>query len=544
MMKKGFSFLLAIMMIITLFAGCGASVLLEEAADPASSVYDAAAQSHAGLMPLDGELPLTIAITFEGNGGTPEYQEILADLQADDTYVLRSQPEEPTREHHVFAGWFTARVGGVELSDVEFSFSYDSPRVFYARWRSHSPVFPMLFDANGGFPALQPVVTNAGSDVTFGNLLTDPRVVVPMHPDGYEFLGWSRTADNDPADIILATALWTEAEVTANPMVFAVWDISYDVGPGRMPMNFRGNGGIPNNQEVVAWISQWTTFGNMSTDPTVVRPERDGYEFLGWSASEDGSTGIIPANTPWTPDSPRTVWAQWGGSFWDSGFGMNFRGNGGTPADQPRSVWIGGYGNNPIDISFGNLINGFVNPEVTAPTREGYRFLGWSNTEDGSSGIIASSTHWDQFSQWIPSHPVAWTVWAQWEVDRPIQLTRASLFEFQPQAVGAEPSSLMTTVRNTAATWSDPLMVRLTGANASNFEFTHLQCPIPQMHRPLRDIWTGIGTSFVIPNIEPGGSTEFRLRTVPGLPAGTHTATVTVVGRGVSESFDLVIEVR
>jgi len=125
-----------------------------------------------------------------------------------------------------------------------------------------------------------------------------------------------------------------------------------------------------------------------------------------------------------------------------------------------------------------------------------------------------------------------------------IQLNRDGVFEFRPyQAARRTGSSLMTTVRNTSTSWSDPLMVRLTGANASSFEFTHLQCSIPQTYRPLRDIWTGIGTSFVIPNIEPGGTTEFRLRVLPDLPAGTHTATVTVAGRGVSESFDLVIEV-
>jgi len=639
MMKEGFKrrtiFLLAIMMVIALLVGCGTSVLPEESAELASSVSDATSQGLTEGMPLDEEV-----------------------------------------------------------------------------------LFPMIFDANGGAPAFQPVMAQIGSSVTFGTLVTDPRVVIPVHPDNYQFLGWSRTADNDLAGVIPHTELWTEA--TAAQMVYAVWCMR--IGhpyPEPMQMNFMGNGGVPENQEVTALISShWTTFGSMNTNPVVMMPTREGVRFLGWSASEDGSTGIISDNTPWALDSPRTVWAQWeakvgcvgipsiaiafdsngGGDpefqviladwqendeifvlrsqpaaltrehhvfvgwftarvggvelsdieftyssprvfyarwhshspvfqmifdanggfpvlqpvvaqvgssvtfgsleteprvvrpvhpdnhlflgwsrtaddprgvipaselwtaetaaqvvyavweetyiFWDFGFLMNFRGNGGIPDEQATFAWVGGSGNRPLTITFGNLINWAVHPTVVAPVREGYRFLGWSNTEDGSTGIIAPSTHWDQFSQWIPStSSLAWTVWAQWEANQPIQLSRNGVFEFAPQSVGGAGRSLVTTVSNTGAASTGNLSARLSGANASSFEFTHILCTIPRAHPAFRALGEASTRSFSIPNLAPGEETEFRLRAVPNLPAGRHIATVTVSGGGFSESFDIVIVV-
>jgi len=321
--KQGISCLLVLVMVVTLLVGCGTSVLPEESAAEASSVYDATLQSYVGAVPMDGELPLTITITFNGNGGIPEYQEILADLQADNTYVLRSQPEPAIYQSNHFVGWFA--ISGEFLEVVELS--YDGPRTFYARWRFYGGILPMIFDGNGGTPAVQPVVFKAGSDVRFGDLfspffLANPSVVTPFHPDGYQFLGWSRTADNDPTAVIPATELWTET--TAAQVVYAVWEEEY--------------------------------------------------------------------------------------VFWTRGFRMDFRGNGGMPTDQLRTVVILGSGNDPILITFDDLINWRIHPAVVTPVREGYRFLGWSNTEDGSTGIIAPNRH--IFPLW--SDP--WIVWAQWEV--------------------------------------------------------------------------------------------------------------------------------
>ena len=128
-----------------------------------------------------------------------------------------------------------------------------------------------------------------------------------------------------------------------------------------------------------------------------------------------------------------------------------------------------------------------------------------------------------------------------------IELNRDSIFEFPSRAVGATPSQLITTVRNISNTSPGPLTVRLSGADASSFEFRYISCnnlrPHPD-HKPVfRDLPNA--TSFTIPNLEPGEAIEFIMRPRLNLPAGRHTATVTVSGGGgIWETFDVVFEVR
>ena len=128
-----------------------------------------------------------------------------------------------------------------------------------------------------------------------------------------------------------------------------------------------------------------------------------------------------------------------------------------------------------------------------------------------------------------------------------IELNRDSIFEFPSRAVGATPSQLITTVRNISNTSPGPLTARLSGANADSFEFRYISCnnlrPHPD-HKPVfRDLPNA--SFFTIPNLAPGEAIEFIMRPRLNLPAGIHTATVTVSGGGgIWESFDVVFEVR
>jgi len=286
------------------------------------------------------EPPRPIAISFDANGGTnPDYQVILADW--DDVleeFVLRTNPPaEPERTNFNFVGWFTVsgQTGGQSLAQV-MPFIYSSARNFYARW---TPVtdntVPMVFDGNGGTPALQPVMAQVGPAVQFGTMVTTPAVSIPTHPDGYLFLGWSRVNDNDPDYIIAPNTTWNAAAAAAYPVVFAVWcdDLEYPP-PIPFPMNFMGNNGVPGDQAVVAMIRPDTTFGTLNPNPPVIDPIRTNYRFLGWSLSPVTGSAIIPDNTPWDTYSASTVYAQWTpGGYPDPTINITFYGNGGaTPA--------------------------------------------------------------------------------------------------------------------------------------------------------------------------------------------------------------------
>ena len=319
--------------------------------------------------------PPYIAIAFYAPNSDQVRQVILADLQADGvTYVLRTPgPVDPNHTDPVndFVGWYTA--GGVALADVQ-PFTYESPRVFHARWDSETEPFAMWFVGNGGNPAEQVVTAQVGDGVTFGTLQTYPRVVTPRHPSGYAFLGWSTTPDGA---VIPAGTIWDLATATEYPIVYAQWDPDDTDPRPEITMHFRGNGAP--DQTVLAYIAENATFGTLDTNPVVVRPEHpNGYRFLGWSRGQNDSN-IISDNAPWSNAwftvSYRTVWAQWapGPDVFPEYVEIAFHGNGGSPARQPILAEL-----NDTSTFFGSLL-----AQPYAPYRYGYTFRGWYTAPEG-----------------------------------------------------------------------------------------------------------------------------------------------------------------
>jgi len=125
-----------------------------------------------------------------------------------------------------------------------------------------------------------------------------------------------------------------------------------------------------------------------------------------------------------------------------------------------------------------------------------------------------------------------------------IQLNFDGVFEFAPRPVGDIAGAIIVAPRNVSNISPGFLVVRLTGENASSFEFTHISCPVYGVDGVFRRLQTPVSL-FVRSNLEPGEFAEAILRPRPDLSAGTHTATVEVRGGfGISETFDVVIEVQ
>jgi len=431
--------------------------------------------------------PITIAFYGNGNTGGPDHQAIVANPQGTSpnvVYTLVSQPVGVTRTNYDFLGWYSDC--GLNFEDID-PFTFISPRVFRARWEGDTESMAMWFVGNGGNPAEQVVTVQVGEGVTFATLQAYPRVVTPLHPNRYEFLGWSTTQDGS-SGIIPPGTVWTDESPR---IVYAQWDPDGDDPRTEVPMNFRGNtGNAADDQAVMVFVTQGMTFGTLDTNPVVVRPEHpSGYRFLGWSRDQAPGSPIIGANTNWSNiafnNSYRTVWAQWGPGpdIFPEYVEVAFHGNGGSPARQPilaeltatstfmtylveqpytptrygytflgwftapvdgeelvagrpltfhgqREFWAqwesnsipmwfvgnGGAPENQVvtvlicadDTStFGNLT---TNPRVVTPRHpDGYLFLGWSASEDNSTGIIAPTTTWTETSPRI--------VYAQWDPD-------------------------------------------------------------------------------------------------------------------------------
>lgn len=164
--------------------------------------------------------------------------------------------------------------------------------------------------------------------------------------DGYAFGGWYGNADGTGTRVEQITN--TD---TGNKTYYAKWNekysITYDLKGGVDPSN-------PGEYTV-----ETETF-------TLVNPEREGYDFAGWSGTgldgEDNQSVTIQKGS--TGD--RTYTAHWTGKSYKA------------TLDAKGDQFADGAGTTTTTYTYGN---GEALPDVT---RDGYTFAGWCNSADGS----------------------------------------------------------------------------------------------------------------------------------------------------------------
>lgn len=125
--------------------------------------------------------------------------------------------------------------------------------------------------------------------------------------------------------------------------------------------NANGGSGAPSAQTT-------DTSGKLLIPSTL--PTKPGYTFLNWNDSSDGSGyEYIPGNT-YTFTQSKTLYAI----FVSNVANLTYRGNGGTNVPQFKY------------LAYGEVTR--ITQKV--PTRSGYRFIGWAETEEEANAGIVS----------------------------------------------------------------------------------------------------------------------------------------------------------
>ncbi len=197
-----------------------------------------------------------------------------------------------------------------------------SNKTYTAVWKSNNPQkYNVTFDANGG--TFEDGSSTKTQTVEEGNKPTEPKA--PTR-DGYTFVGWD-------SEISL---------VTGNKTYKAVWEKVLE----KYNITFDANGGKFNDNKETKVIV--TTEGQKPQVPE--NPTRDGYIFSGW----DKEIAEANANTTYT-----AVWEKEKATYQ-----ITFDADGGTFED--------GKDKQVVDTLEGN-----VPEEPKAPTKKGYKFVGW-----------------------------------------------------------------------------------------------------------------------------------------------------------------------
>ena len=287
---------------------------------------------------------------------------VVADLtQAFGTAV--TAPTAPTKLGHTFGGWYS---DAALNNPYVFSTMPAQNTTLYAKWIADN--FTISFEENGGS-------TVANITQAFGTT-----VVAPTAPtkEGHAFGGWY-------ADVALTTAYTFTTMPAQNTTLYAKWTVN------NYTISFEENGG-----SVIADLTQ--AFGTAVTAPTA--PTKLGHTFGGWYSD-------AALNNPYVfstmPAQNITVYAKW---IADN-YTISFEENGGTAVTD-------------ITQAFGTTV---VAP--TAPTKEGYVFVGWYSD-------IALTTAYTFTT--MPAQNT--TLYAKWDYDT-YTLTYMNVDDLMPDQIKA-----------------------------------------------------------------------------------------------------------
>jgi uncharacterized repeat protein (TIGR02543 family) len=295
-------------------------------------------------------------VTFESHGGSG----VEAVTAGEGAAV--EEPAAPTREGHVFAGWFSSAEGGA-LYDWPHTLAADV--TMHAHWQEETPgPYTITFDSQQG-SAVDPVAAAPGTLV--------PRPGDPAR-EGYAFQGWRSSAEGG---ILYA---WPHA-LNADITMYARW---------------RENTAPPPAEHTLAFDSQ----GGSAVDPVtavpgtlVARPGdplREGYAFQGWFSSAEG--GALCA-WPHALNADITMYARWRDSAQPppTEYTLTFDSREGSAVD-------------PVRAAAGILV-----ARPGDPLREGYSFQGWFSSAEG--GTLCAWPHAlnadvTMYAHWQKTHTI------------------------------------------------------------------------------------------------------------------------------------------
>ena len=166
-----------------------------------------------------------------------------------------------------------------------------------------------------------------------------------------------------------------------------------DMGKSAYTVTFNANGGS------VFLPSMSVTNGAVYN--SLPNPTRDGYTFVGWFTKKEGGTQITP-NTIVNLKNDQTLYAHWTKNI--EMCTITFDANGGKVGEKERKVPAG----SALD-------------SLPVPTRSGYTFVGWCNS-NGASGLLVNAYNfkveqdctlyawWKENSQ----NSGHWGPWSEW----------------------------------------------------------------------------------------------------------------------------------
>ncbi len=295
----------------------------------------------------------TYTVTFDtqqGTGGT-------ATTTVTYDQSMPASLSAPSRTGYTFNGYFDDQEAGTQYytPTMQSSKPYDKvvDTQLYARWTPLS--FTVTFDANGGDNPDTPTKT-VSYDASYGALPSITRT-------GYTFDGWWTTSGN-PVTQITENAL---VALSADQILYAKWT------PNSYKVTFDAEGGEAVDP-AFKYVSYDALYGVLPSTT------RTGYTFDGWWTSSGGTGSEMEEDTTVAITAEQVLYAKWTGCQYTITFDAN----------------EGILGSSSTTATYGSAMPS----QLTAPSRSGYDFVGYFDSQEGGTkyydASMQGSNNWDK----------------------------------------------------------------------------------------------------------------------------------------------------
>ena len=220
----------------------------------------------------------TYTIKLDANSGKVSPSSIK--VQSGKTYY--SSLPTPTRTGYKFAGWYTAKSGGTQITSTTKA---TKNQTIYAHWTSTatSSTYTITLNANGG--KVSPASLKVASGKTYYSSLPTPT------RSGYKFNGWYTSRNG-------GVKITSTSKATANCTIYAHWT------PVKKTylVTFDANGGMVHLDRKV--VPSGVLYRDLPT------PTKNNSHFQGWYTKKTGGTKVT-ANSRTNLTADQTLYARW-----------------------------------------------------------------------------------------------------------------------------------------------------------------------------------------------------------------------------------------
>ncbi len=342
----------------------------------------------------------SVTVTYDKNGGSgSNYTRSIA---YGSNY---GKVDNPTRTGYNFAGWFTAKSGGSQVTETT-KMQQTANHTLYARWSPKT--FTVSFNSQGGSTVSSKTVIYDG---TYGTLVNPQKT-------GYTFTGWY-TAASGGSQVTAST----KVKITANQVLYAHWaantytvtfkdgdttvsttTVTYGSTYGTLPTRTK------TGYENAKWYTA-TSGGSQITASTKVTITANQTLYARWTAEKytvtfkDGSTtvstatvtygstyGTLPTRTKTGYENAKWYTATSGGSQITASTKVTITGNQTLYARWTAEKYAVTFKDGDTTVSTTTVTYGSTYGTVPTRTKIGYTFLGWYTATSGGSKVTESTT--------------------------------------------------------------------------------------------------------------------------------------------------------